>query len=93
MTDERNKSSELLSAYLDGELKDAEAARMELHLKKDPALAAELEKLRSSAFMLMPVFGRDDQKSCPEMIPRGCFVGNFRWDYLFFVPIRMSQPP
>ncbi len=47
MSFERETIREELSAYLDGELPQAEAGRIEQALKADPSLAAELESLRS----------------------------------------------
>ncbi len=47
MNDEHNISEEL-SAYLDGELSEAEARRIEQALRDDPALARELEALRAA---------------------------------------------
>lgn len=41
----RNPANEDLSAYLDGELTDAEAAELEAELARDPALRADLAEL------------------------------------------------
>ncbi|MCJ7544092.1 MAG: zf-HC2 domain-containing protein [Phycisphaerae bacterium] len=46
--DDKDNISEQLSAYLDGELSDAEARRVEAALRDDPALARELEALRAT---------------------------------------------
>jgi hypothetical protein len=43
---------ELLSAYLDGELKPAETLRLEARLKTDPELASALDDLRAARALL-----------------------------------------
>jgi hypothetical protein len=43
---------ELLSAYLDGELKPAETLRLEARLKTDPELASALDDLRAARTLL-----------------------------------------
>ena len=44
----RNKTSEQLSAYLDGELTAKQAATLEASLTEDSALAAELDLLQAA---------------------------------------------
>jgi anti-sigma factor RsiW len=43
---------ELLSAYLDGELKPSELARMESRLKSDPELESEMKSMRATRTLL-----------------------------------------
>lgn len=43
---------ELLSAYLDGELKPSELAKMEARLKSDPELESEMNNLRATRTLL-----------------------------------------
>jgi anti-sigma factor RsiW len=61
--DPNDAFAELLSAYLDGELSDAERLRVEERLAEDPAAQAMLDELRqtSSALQGMPreTLGRD----------------------------------
>ncbi|MEO1536338.1 MAG: anti-sigma factor [Pseudomonadota bacterium] len=47
---------EKLSAYLDGELPDAEAREIEAALERDPALRAELEELMAADAMALGAF-------------------------------------
>ena len=42
----RPTASEQLSAWIDGELTDAEAAELEAELARDPSLRAELDSIR-----------------------------------------------
>ena len=42
-----NPNSENLSAYLDGELTDAEARALEVQLSQDPSLMAELNEIQA----------------------------------------------
>lgn len=46
------RDSELLSAYLDGELKPSESKRLETRLKSDPELASVLDDLRATRALL-----------------------------------------
>ena len=48
----KKKDWVLLSAYLDGELRDRERVKLEARLEKDPALALALESLRKSKTVL-----------------------------------------
>lgn len=49
---EREQLDELLSAYLDGELSDAEQASLNARLSKDPALRAELRAMHHTVSLL-----------------------------------------
>ncbi len=66
MTDERN-ITEQLSAYLDGELSDAEAGRIELAVAGDEKLAADLESLRATRELLR---GLPREKAPADMADR-----------------------
>jgi hypothetical protein len=48
----RPTASEQLSAWIDGELTDAEAAELEAELARDPSLRAELEQLEAVVHLL-----------------------------------------
>ena len=48
----KGKISEQLSAYLDGELSQAESRRVDEMVAGDPALSAELESLRTVQSLL-----------------------------------------
>jgi negative regulator of sigma E activity len=50
--DERERRDELLSAYLDGELTEAERERLEARLAQDPSLRAELQAMRSTVSLM-----------------------------------------
>ncbi len=50
--DEEERWDELLSAYLDGELTEAEQERLEARLARDPSLRAELQSMRSTVSLM-----------------------------------------
>ncbi len=52
MANDADNFREMLSAYVDGELSESDARRLEEAMQKDPSLAAELAKLRKVVFML-----------------------------------------
>jgi negative regulator of sigma E activity len=52
MTNDADNFREMLSAYIDGELSEADARRLELAMQKDASLAGELARLRKVVFML-----------------------------------------
>ena len=58
----RPTASEQLSAWIDGELTDAEAAELEAELARDPSLRAELEQLEAVVHLLHT----DGPVSAPE---------------------------
>ncbi|OPX24657.1 MAG: hypothetical protein B1H04_01670, partial [Planctomycetales bacterium 4484_123] len=61
MPSRKDKLRESLSAYLDGELSDAEARDLDAALARDPDLAAEMASLRAVRDLL----GRLPRASAP----------------------------
>ena len=62
MTTHSFRDAELLSAFLDGQLSQAETARLESRIKADPALASILEDLRQSR----AIFRRTPKRRVPH---------------------------
>ena len=58
----RPTASEQLSAWIDGELSEAEAAELEAELARDPSLRAELEELEA----VVQLLHRDGPVSAPD---------------------------
>ena len=52
MTNDADNFREMLSAYIDGELNQADSRRLEDAMQADPALAAELARMRKVVYML-----------------------------------------
>jgi len=52
MSDDRDKTSELLSAYLDGELTEEQSRTVEKAVSEDPAVALELHELTAARRLL-----------------------------------------
>ncbi len=59
---------EKLSAFLDGELPDAEAREIEAALERDPALQAELEALMVADAMAQEAFGEMLEEPVPSAV-------------------------
>ncbi|MEM9843940.1 MAG: anti-sigma factor [Pseudomonadota bacterium] len=80
-------SEEKLSAFLDGELPDAEAREVEEALQADPGLQAELERLMAANQMAQEAFA--DMLNDPVPMSLAAAVRNAPGD----TPANISSPP